>query len=275
MMKFRNVFLVAVSAISLAACSRVDPGHVGVKVNNWGSDAGVQAETLGVGYYYAGPGTDIYEYPVFTSTYTWTKDINESSPINEEFAFQDKNGLGLSADISVSYRVDPKKAAILFQKYRMPMESIVAGPIRTAVRNAIVEEASKMGVEEIYGPRKAELAAKALVNVQKYFAPYGLEVEQLMWASNIRVPKNVEAQINQKIANEQAALAAQASVATAEAEARSRVAEAEGKAKAMQVEANAIDSNPNILRLRTIEKWDGKYPQYVGGGMPVPILQAN
>ena len=274
-MKIKSIALLAVSAISLAACSKVDPGHVGIKVNNFGSEAGVSNESLGVGYYYAGPGTSIYEYPVFTSTYTWTKSQEEGSTTNEEFTFQDKNGLTLSADVSVAYRVDSQKAPILFQKYRTDMEGIVAGPMRTAIRSAINNEASKLGVEEVYGPKKAQLIATALEDVNKYFEPFGLHIEQLYWASNIRVPDAVMHQINQKIANEQAALAAQASVATAEAQARSRIAEAEGRAKAMQVEASAISTNPQILQLRAIEKWDGKYPQYVGGGMPLPTLGVN
>ena len=271
-MKIKSIALLAVSALTLTACSKVEPGHVGIKVNNFGSDAGVSNEALGVGYYYAGPGTSIYEYPVFTSTYSWTKTEVEGNPVDESFSFQDKNGLSLSADVSIAYRVDARKAPILFQKYRTDMDGIVQGPMRTAIRNAINTEASNMTVEEIYGPRKAELAAKALANVQKYFEPFGLHIEQLYWASTIRVPEAVLKQINQKIANEQAALAAQASVATAEANARARVAEAEGRAKAMQVEANAISTNPQILQLRAIEKWNGQYPTYVGGGMPLPTI---
>ena len=271
-MKFKNVALIAVSALSLAACTRVDPGHVGIKVNTMGSDAGVSNESLGVGYYYAGPGTTIYEYPIFTSTYTWTKDSTESSPANEEFSFQDKNGLTVTADVAMAYHTDARKAPVLFQKYRTDMEGIVAGPLRTAIRNAIVQEASNYTVEEIYGLKKSELISKALTDVQNYFAPYGLVIEQLYWASNIRVPDAVMKQINQKIANEQQALAAQANVATAEANARAKIAEAEGKAKAMQIEAASISTNPQVLQLRAIEKWDGHYPQYVGGGMPLPTV---
>lgn len=144
-MKIKNMIAVSLMAMSLVACTKVEPGHVGVKVNNMGSDAGVEKQALGVGYYYNGPGMDIYEYPVYTSTYTWTADENEGSPTNEQFVFQDKNGLGLSADVAVSYHVNPQLAPTLFQKYRMGMPEIVAGPIRTAVRNAIVEEAAKMG----------------------------------------------------------------------------------------------------------------------------------
>lgn len=271
-MNVKNIALLAVSALSLAACSRVEPGHVGIKVNNYGSDAGVSAEPLGVGTYFSGFGTSIYEYPVFTSTYTWTKSTEEGNATNQEFSFADKNGLTVTADVAVSYHVDQAKAPTLFQKYRTDMDGIVAGPMRVAIRNAITTEASQMTVEEIYGSRKAELIAKAQADVQKFFAPFGLDVEQLYWASPVRVPDAVMHQINQKIANEQQALAAQANVATAEADARAKVAEAEGKAKAMQIEANAISTNPQVLQLRAIEKWNGQYPTYVGGGMPLPTI---
>lgn len=271
-MKIKNIVLVALSALSLAACSQVEPGHVGIRVDQYGSNAGVSTESLGVGTYYTGPGTSIYEYPVFTQTYTWTINKEEGSDKNEEFSFADKSGLTLTGDVAVSYHVDAAKAPILFQKYRMDMDSIVAGPIRVAIRDAITNNASGMTVEEIYGSRKAELIAKSQADVQKFFAPFGLDIEKLYWASPVRVPQAVMNQINQKIANEQQALAAQASVATAEAEARAKIAKAEGDAKATQIEANAISSNPQILTQRMIEKWDGHYPQYVGGGMPLPTI---
>ena len=274
MMK-RNAILLGVAVLALSACTRVQPGHVGIKVENWGGSAGVEPNALGVGYYWTGPGTSIYEYPVYTNTVAWTQNEKEGKPVDESFGFQDKNGLGLSADVSVAYHVSPDKAPILFQKYRMDMDGIVNGPLRNAVRSAIVSEASKMGVEEIYGPRKAELASLALRDVQHYFDQYGLSVEQLYWAGSIRVPDNVLKQINAKIANEQEALAATANVQTAKANADASIAEAEGKAKAIQVEAEAIRTNPQIVSMRAIEKWDGKLPEYNSGQLPFITMQGK
>lgn len=258
-----------------SAFGRVQPGYVGIRVNNVGPGAGVASAPLPVGWYFAPPGTNIYEYPVFTSTYTWTRSTTEQSPIDESFSFQDKNGLGLLADVAVAYHVDPTRAPILFQRYRSDMAAIVSGPLRNAIRNAIVERASQLGVEEIYGPHKSELIATALKKVQAYFAPAGLQVEQLYWAGNIVVPDAVLQQINAKIANEQQALAAQANVATARADADARIAKAEGDAKAIQVEAEAIRTNPEIINLRAVEKWDGKLPTYTGAGAPLPFIGAK
>ena len=252
--------------------ARVQPGHVGIRVNN--IVGGVSADSLPVGWYFALPGTHIYEYPVFTRTYTWTASSTEQTTIDESFNFQDKNGLSLKADVAVSYHVDPVRASILFQRYRTDMDLIIAGPLRNAIRNAIVERASQLGVEEIYGTHKGELIATAQATVQKFFAPVGLQVEQLYWAGNIVVPQQVLDQINAKIANEQAALAAQANVATATANANARIAKARGDAEAIQVEAEAIRTNPEIVKLRAVEKWDGKLPTYTGAG-PLPFIDVK
>ncbi len=266
--------IVTIAAIALFSSSfaRVRPGYVGILVNNFGG--GVASESLPVGWHLALPGTNIFEYPVFTRTYSWTSSTTEQNAIDESFGFQDRNGLSLKADVAVSYHVDPTRAAILFQRYRTDMDGIIAGPLRNAIRNAIVERASQLGVEDIYGPHKAELIATALARVQKDFSPVGLQVEQLYWAGNIVVPQAVLDQINAKIANEQAALAAQANVATATANANARIAKARGDAEAIQVEAEAIRTNPEIVKLRAVEKWDGQLPTYTGAG-PLPFIDVK
>lgn len=273
---FSGLVIAFVAVVFLSnAFFRVLPGYVGIRVNNIGSDAGVVSRALPVGWYFAPPGTNYYEYPVFTRTYSWTASKTEQNATDESFGFQDKNGLGLRADIAVAYHVDPLRAPILFQRYRADMDAIIAGPLRNAIRNAIVERASQLGVEQIYGPQKAALVNDALKDVQRYFSPVGLQVEQLYWAGNIIVPDAVLAQINAKIANEQQALAAQANIATATADAQARVAKAKGDAEAIQVEAEAIRTNPEIVRLRAVEKWDGKLPTYAGGGAPLPFIDVK
>lgn len=264
----KRLVAVAASAIALAGCGQVKPGHVGIKVNQYGSGAGVSDQALGVGTYFTPFGTMIYEYPVFTNTYTYTRNSNEGQASDEEFNFQDKNGLGLSADIAVSYSVSPQLAPKLFQKYRTDAQGIIAGPLRNAIRNALVNRAAGLGVEEIYGPRKQELLNNVQSDVASFFSPYGLVVEKLFWAGNVRVPDVVLTQINNKIANEQHALAAQAQVATVQAEAQQRIAQAEGEAKAIQVQGDTLRSNPEVLRLRAIEKWDGRLPQVTSGATP-------
>jgi regulator of protease activity HflC (stomatin/prohibitin superfamily) len=265
--------LVCAGALMLAACGQVQPGHVGIKVNQYGSGAGVASEPLGVGTYFTPLGTTIIEYPVYTQTYTYSASATEgASGVNEEFIFQDKNGLNIESDIAVSYSVNPSLAPRLYSKFRTDAKGLVAGQIRNAIRNSLNDRGATMGVEEIYGPRKQELLASVQQDVAQYFRPYGLNIEKLFWGGAIRLPQQVRDQINQRIANEQAAQAAQANVATAKANADAVRATAQGDADALKIKAAAIAANPAIVQLEAIKKWNGELPTYVGTQGPLPFI---
>ena len=275
MKKFAIVLMLGAS---VAACSRVTPGHVGVKVNNYGSDAGVESKALGIGTYWTGFGSDISEYPVYTNNYVWANgtkkdDDGKVSGANEELQFQDKNGLVVSADVNVAYHVNPVLAPKLYQTYRADMDGIVAGPLRNRVRAALVAAASTMTVEEIYGPKKAILITRATQIVRGYFEPQGLHVDALDWAGPIRIPENIMERINARAQSEQAAIAAKADAATevakgeariarAEAVAKAKIAEARGDAEATKERNSAVAANPGY-QSEWVRKWDGQLPKTV------------
>jgi len=264
---------VSLAALSLAACSQVTPGHVGIKVNQYGSDAGVDLTSLDVGTYFTPPGTAIYEYPVYTNTYTFTQSVNEGKSVNEEIPCQTIEGTALTTDIGVSYSVDRSLAPRLYQKYRQKMDDIVAGPIRNEIRNQMTIACATYKVDEAYGPKKAELLNRVEAGTKAYFKPFGLNIESLFWAGRVRPPATIEAQINGKIANEQEALAEQAKVATFQAQAQQRIAQAEGEAKAIQVQGDALRQNPQVIELKKIEKWDGVLPKVTGSANPFVSVQ--
>lgn len=268
----KRLLLVGAAALSLGACTQVKPGEVGIKVSQYGTGSGVDPNAVGVGTYFHGFGTHYEIYPASTKTYTWTASANEQNASDESIHFQDKSGVEMNADVGVAFHVDAGKAAILYQKFRMDIEPLIDGPVRNAVRNAIVQRASTLPVEELYGPAKTQLINDALRDVQAYFRPYGLDVEQLFWASGIRVPKPIQDQITARVANENAALAAQAAVATATANANAQREAAKGKADAMMLEATALRSNPELAQLRAIERWNGEMPTYVGGAGGLPFI---
>jgi regulator of protease activity HflC (stomatin/prohibitin superfamily) len=270
----KTVLIAAASALCLAACSQVQPGHVGIKVNQYGSASGVEPEPLGVGTYWTGPGVHIYQYPVSTVTHTWTRSRTEGSANDDSFNFQSNEGLPINADVGVSFSVDPSRAPILFQKYRVSIDSITDGPLRNEVRSSLIKYAAQYGVGDLYGNKKAELLARAQSEVQSFFAPFGLHIESLFWA-DLRFPESVARQIEQRISNEQAALAAQAQVATVQAQAAQRAAQAQGDATATNLQGAALRANPEVLRLRAIEKWDGHLPQVTSGGTPLISLSGD
>lgn len=258
-------FVLAV-VLMIGSCTfdRVTPGHVGVKVSNVGSSSGVQPKALDVGWYFTPPGSTIYEYPVFTNNYTWKGD--------ETLRFQDKTGLAVSADVSIAYHANPAKVPVLFSTFRRDMDDILAGQVRNTVRDAIVRNSSNLSVEEIYGAKKAWLINQAHQDATAYLSKYGIVIEQLTWAGNINLPQAIQNQINDRVANEQQALAEQAKVATAKARSDAMIAAAQGKAEALKIEGQALKENAGVAELRAIEKWDGHLPTTMVPGSSVPFI---
>jgi regulator of protease activity HflC (stomatin/prohibitin superfamily) len=41
--------------------------------------------------------------------------------------------------------------------------------------------------------------------------------------------------------------------------------EAEAKAKALQIEGESIRANPDVIKMRAVETWDGSLPKFFGG----------
>lgn len=273
----RNIGIFALTALAVTACTRVEPGHVGVRENVMGSNRGIQQEELQPGMVWHGFGVNVHQFETFEQNYTWT--VEEG----EEFEFNDAEGIELSAEIGVSYRIVSTEASVLFERYRSGLDEVTDIYIRNHVRDAIIAEASIMDVEEIYGAGRAELLARVEETVRAQLDPIGINLSELYWIGRIDFPVEIEQAINNKIAATQRAQQRENELREAEAQAAINVTEAQGvadaariaadaEAYAIRVQAEALRLSPEVIRLREIEKWDGVLPTYIGNGSPVPIV---
>ena len=72
--------------------------------------------------------------------------------------------------------------------------------------------------------------------------------------------------IESKVTAEQQALQAQNKLKQIEFEAQQKVTTATAEATAIKIQGDALRSNPEVVSLRWIEKWDGKMPTVWSGG---------
>ena len=84
---FRTI-LVASSLLAMAACSKVPVGNVGIKVNLYGSDKGINATELPTGRYWIGVNEELFVFPTFTQTYSWTNLHLKEIPVMKALAFK-------------------------------------------------------------------------------------------------------------------------------------------------------------------------------------------
>lgn len=271
------------AAILAAGCSKVPAGNVGVKVYLLGGAKGVDVEELTPGRYWVGWNEELYLFPTFTQNYVWTRDIVEGSEENEELGFQTVEGLAVTADVGISYRIDPDKVPLIFQKYRRGIDEITDLYLRNMVRDSLVKNASNMKVEAVYGAGKTELIEKVQSDVIVQVKDLGIIIEKVYWIGELRLPENVMTAINAKIQAtqmaeqrrnevEQAKAEAQKARETAQGEADARLTLAKAEAESIRIRGEALKENPGLVQLSAVDKWNGMLPVTMLGDT-VPFIQ--
>ena len=111
------------------SCERIDAGHVGVKVNQYGDNKGVDDVVAVTGMVFYNPFTTaIYEFP----TYIQHKEYKGEN----SFIVNSKDGSEFSVSPIMNYSVQREKVPSIFSKYRRPLEDIEEGFLKTAVYDA-------------------------------------------------------------------------------------------------------------------------------------------
>jgi regulator of protease activity HflC (stomatin/prohibitin superfamily) len=253
-----GVFLLVVLFNS---CERVDAGHVGVKVNMYGDNKGVDDVVAVTGMVFYNPiTTKVYEFPTFIQ--------HKEYKGENSFIVNSKDGSEFSVSPIMNYSVQRDKVPAIFSKYRRPLEDIEEGFLKTAVYDAFRLATNKYTADELISNRAIfEVEVRRLLDGQ--LLKEGFTINQ--FTSNLIYPETFKKSIEAKNNAVQSALRAENEVKTAEARAKIKVATAEGNAQAMltsakaEAEANRMKQQtltPLLLQLEYINKWDGKLPVY-------------
>ena len=248
-------------SVLFSACERIDAGHVGVKVNLYGSQKGVDGITEVTGMVFFNPfTTKIYEFPTFVQHKEYTGE--------ESFSINSKDGSEFRVAPILNYQVISDKVPFIFGKYRRRLDQIEQGFLKTAVYDAFRIATNSYTADSLISNREGfELRVRGIL--EKQLGNEGFMIQQ--FTSNLEYPKTFVDAINAKNNSVQQALKAENDVRTAEANAKIKVATAQGNAEALLVQAKS-EAEANRLKQQTltslllqqewIQKWDGKLPVY-------------
>jgi regulator of protease activity HflC (stomatin/prohibitin superfamily) len=265
---------IILTAVLVNSCERIDAGHVGVKVNQYGDNKGVDDVVAVTGMVFYNPfTTTIYEFPTFIQHKEYK---NENS-----FIVNSKDGSEFNVSPIMNYSVQRDKVPSIFSKYRRPLEDIEEGFLKTAVYDAFRLATNKYTADELISNRAVfEIEVRRLLDGQ--LLKEGFVINQ--FTSNLIYPETFKKSIEAKNNAVQAALRAENEVKTAEAQAKIKVATANGNAQAMltaakaEAEANSLKQRtitPMLLQLEWINKWDGKLSQYSLGSNTQMMLPSR
>jgi regulator of protease activity HflC (stomatin/prohibitin superfamily) len=245
------------------SCERIDAGHVGVKVNLYGTGKGVDDITECTGIVFYNPiSTKIYEFP----TYMQHKEYVKKEDSDNSFVINSKDGSEFHVSPIINYSVQRDKVPFIFNKYRRTLESIEEGFLKTTIYDAFRMTANIYTAEELISNRQVfETSVRAKLDAD--LLKEGFIISQL--TSNLGYPESFKNAINAKNNAVQQALTAENQVKTAEANAKIQVAKATGNAEAMLTKSRAEAESyrlkqsaitPMLLQQMWVEKWNGVLP---------------
>jgi hypothetical protein len=209
---------------------------------------------------------------------------------SEEMSFNSQDGMQFTGDVSLSYAIDPVKAADFYVKYRITdLDQFTHGVLKNIVRDELNRTATNYTAEQLYGDKKSEMLNITKAQIEKLMNPLGVGVQQFGFIHPPRPPEPLVQAINAKIQAVQQAEKARNELATTQAEAAKVVAEAEGTATAQvtrakgEAEANKIRNSAittQLLEMRRLDnqhdwiyRWNGEVPKVSAGQGTGLLLQ--
>lgn len=260
----------------------IDSGNVGVKVTASGTDKGINPKAYGVGRVWYNPMNEsVHEFPVYEQNIVWAK---TGGTTDESFTISSSQSAQISVDVGITFQLQEEKVPHLFNELRKDIDYIGHQWMRNHVREALSKAAERMETMQILGEGKSELLATAKKQLNTDLAEYGIEVKLLSFTNTPRPEAKIQQSIDETIQAQQRAKQAENKVAeskaiaeqqieTAKGRARSVELEAEAKLKASELEAKANkvlseSLTPELVRYKTIEKWNGELPRFAGQAIP-------
>lgn len=258
-----NLSLLLIGMITMTSCwyQKIEPGSVGIKVNQWGGDRGVMDATECTGFvWYFPPKYDIYSM----QTTVQHKEYKDK----DAFVVNSKDGAEFPVSPILNYSVRADRAVEIFKTYKKELSELEDGFIKVAVYDAFRLAANSFTADSLIRSREL-FEHRVRTILETTLTENGFIINQ--FTSNLRYPDSFKAAIEAKNAAVQNAQRADNEVKLAEANAKIAVAKATGEAQSLIIQARA-DAEANRLRQQSltstliqqqfIEKWNGVLPQY-------------
>ncbi|SHM70065.1 prohibitin family protein [Mucilaginibacter sp. OK098] len=190
--------LVILVGVLLSTVKIIDPGKVGVQTL-FGK---VQDGVLESGLHIIDPLVDVTTFSIQTENYTMSAKTGEGQVAGDDaIRVLSSDGLEVTIDLSVLYKVIPVKAPYIYQNIGVNYEDKIVRPVtRTAIRDNAVNYVAV----DLYSTKREEFQFKINKSITENFAKNGLSVQQIL-VRNITLPATVRASIESKIQAEQEA----------------------------------------------------------------------
>lgn len=265
---------IAVAVLGLAGSmfKQIGAGEVGVQTL-FGK---VQNRVLQSGLNIVNPLVEVTTFDIKTQNYTMSG-VNDEGTKSGDDAIRvlSSDGLEVTIDLSVLYKVNPEKAPFILQNIGPGYEDKIVRPVsRTAIRdNAVNYQAV-----DLYSTKRQEFQQRINQTIEQSFAKNGLQLQQIL-VRNITLPASVKASIESKINAEQEAQKMQFVLQKERQEADRKRVEAQGIADYQKIISTQLSDKQliyeSIKAQKEIALSSNAKVIIIGGGKGNPIMLSD
>jgi len=187
------------------------------------------------GFHVKAPWNEVYVYSV-----------HETSS-DENMDVLDKSGLSIHVDITARYNPMPDKIGYIHEKFTKDYVRVLVIP---EVRSTVRQVMGRYTAEEIYSTKRAEVETAIRTETEKILQQNFVNSPAVLIRS-ILLPEQIKGAIENKLQQEQEALAYQFRLDKEKSEAERKRIAAEGESRANNIINNSLTNN--LLKMRGIE----------------------
>ena len=174
----------------------------------------------------------------------------------------------ITSNIALNYHLDPKNVHLLFKEVGESYERDIIDP---AVQEVVKKVTAEYSASELI-TKRGDVSTNIKTSLEARVAKYHILVDDFS-IKDFQFSKAFSDAIEAKQEAEQLAQKAENDLKRIKTEAEQKIATAGAEAEALRLKN--ISVSPLMIQLHAIEKWDGKLPQYMGSGSPMPFINVK
>lgn len=258
---------------------KVGAQEVGILI----TPSGVRDETYPSGWYIVAPWNSMELMDKTVWVYTFSNKKHEGNQSSEDAIWAPtKDGIKMGLDLSINWRIDPDKATWIYKNISggddggsSAVESryhwVEHNLIRPKTKSALALTVSEYSPIEVYSVKRQNIQDEMERKLKKELQKYNIILENVDMREVFYNPEYERAINQKKLAEQEAMRLTEVTKQKEEQLKQSRIEkdmviqQAQGEAEALRIKGGAIISNPAIIQLEKIKKWDGVLPKYILG----------
>jgi regulator of protease activity HflC (stomatin/prohibitin superfamily) len=227
----KNTLTFLGSILLLSSCTVIRPGEIGIRQRLGKLNSEVVTQ-----------GSIVYN-PIVSKV---IKASSQTKNIELSLSLPSKEGLSITSQISILYRINPEKLPMLIMNIGLEYEGIITNVFRSASADVCAQYFAK----DMHSGMRSNIEIAIKNKMVTVLEPQGIIIEAVLMKS-IQLPAGLASPIEQKLQAEQNAMRMEFLLQQEKLEAERVIIEAKGRRDSQKILSEGLTDE--IIKIRTIE----------------------